>query len=168
MNYIDIILILPIVWGAFRGFKRGFLVEIATLVGLIAGIFLAVIGTDILARVLGGLVSWNLMPVQFFSFMIIFVLVMVAITVLAKVIGHALRAVHLNLINRIAGLLAGAAKWAFVLSILMIFVNYLNPHITILSERAREGSLFLEFIEGLIHYIIPMQDFVQLPASLKP
>jgi len=167
MNYIDLILILPIIWGAIRGFKRGFLVEITTLVGLVAGIFLAVIITDIVGRVLAGMVTWNLLPVKFLTFVIIFVLVMVAITVLAKVIGHVLRTVHLNLLNRIAGLAAGAAKLALILSILMVFVNYLNPHITILSERAREGSFLLAFIESLIHYVVPTREFIPLPPGLE-
>ena len=165
MNYIDIILIIPIAWGAFRGFKRGFLLEIATLAGLVFGIFFAVLGTDIVYRVLDGMVNWDLRPVQFFTFMTILVLVMVAITFLARVIGHALRAIHLNLLNKIAGLATGVAKFALILSILLIFVNYINPHITIITDNAREGSLLLATIEQLVHFIIPAEDFLTLPPD---
>ena len=41
MNIIDIILILPIIWFAYAGFKRGLIIELASLVALILGIYAA-------------------------------------------------------------------------------------------------------------------------------
>jgi membrane protein required for colicin V production len=165
MNLIDIIILIPIVWGAFRGFRNGFLIEMATLVGLVAGIFLALIAADVAGRVMVALVDWNPIPFKFLAFAIVFVLVVVVLKFLAKVIEHMLKAIHLNFINRLAGLLVGALKLALILSIFLIFINYLHPHITILSENAREDSLFLPHIEKLIHYVLPAKDFIPLPKS---
>jgi membrane protein required for colicin V production len=165
MNLIDIIILIPIVWGAFRGFRNGFLIEMATLVGLVAGIFLALIAADVAGRVMVALVDWNPIPFKFLAFAIVFVLVVVVLKFLAKVIEHMLKAIHLNFINRLAGLLVGALKLALILSIFLIFINYLNPHITILSENAREDSLLLPHIEKLIHYVLPAKDFIPLPKS---
>ncbi|HAJ99277.1 MAG TPA: hypothetical protein DCM62_04560 [Bacteroidales bacterium] len=160
MNLIDIFILLCVIFGAYKGFKRGFLVEVAILIGLVFGIFLAAIGTDVLARILSGLVNWNLVLLRIIAFLTIFVIVMVIIIFVAKIIGHALKAVHLNLVNRIAGVVAGAAKMGLILSVLMIFVNSLNPTITILTDQAREGSLFLTFIESLIWFVIPEWDIM--------
>lgn len=165
MNLIDIIILIPIAWGAFKGFRNGFLVEIATLLGLVAGIFLALIAADVAGRVMEALVTWNPIPFRFLAFVIVFVLVGVALKFLAKVIEHLLKSIHLNFINRIAGLGVGALKLAFILSILMIFVNYLNPHITVLSDNLRQGSLLLPYIEKLVHFILPAKDFIPLPQS---
>lgn len=165
MNLVDIIILIPVVWGAFRGFRNGFLIEMATLVGLVAGIFLALIAADVAGRIMVALVDWNPIPFKLLAFAIVFVLVVVVLKFLAKVIEHMLKAIHLNFINRLAGLLVGGLKLAFILSILLIFINYLNPHITILSENAREGSLLLHHIEKLIHYVLPAKDFIPLPKS---
>lgn len=160
MNLIDIFILICVIFGAYKGFKRGFLVEVAILIGLVFGIFLAAIGTDVLARILSGLVNWNLVLLRILAFLTIFVIVMVVIIFVAKIIGHALKAVHLNLVNRIAGVVAGAAKMGLILSVLMIFVNSLNPTITILTDQAREGSIFLSFIESLIWFVIPAWEII--------
>lgn len=165
MNFIDLIIAIPLIWGAIRGFSRGFLIEAATLVGLAAGIFLALIAADVAGRIMVALVDWNPIPFKFLAFAIVFVLVVVALKFLAKVVEHVLKTIHLNFINRLAGLLVGALKFALIISIVMIFVNYLNPHITILSDSAREGSLLLPHIEKLIHYILPAKDFIPLPKT---
>ena len=81
MNLIDIFILICVIFGAYKGFKRGFLVEVAILIGLVFGIFLAAIGTDVLARILSGLVNWNLVLLRIIAFLTIFVIVMVVITV---------------------------------------------------------------------------------------
>ena len=42
MNYIDIILLLPLLYGAYRGFSRGLIIEVATLLGLLLGVYIAI------------------------------------------------------------------------------------------------------------------------------
>ena len=42
MNYLDIILIIPIIWFTYKSFSKGFIIEIATLVALILGIYAAI------------------------------------------------------------------------------------------------------------------------------
>ena len=39
MNYLDIIILLPLVYGLFRGFNKGFAIELATLAALVLGIY---------------------------------------------------------------------------------------------------------------------------------
>ena len=39
MNYLDIIIIIPLIWGAYKGFRKGFIIEIASLIALILGIW---------------------------------------------------------------------------------------------------------------------------------
>ena len=39
MNYIDIVILLFLLYGAFRGFSKGLIIEVATLAGLILGVY---------------------------------------------------------------------------------------------------------------------------------
>ena len=41
MNYLDFIIAIPLVWGAYKGFQRGFIFEIAMIIGLVLGLYLA-------------------------------------------------------------------------------------------------------------------------------
>ena len=39
MNYIDIFLLVPLLWGAFKGFKKGLIIEVVSLIALGLGIW---------------------------------------------------------------------------------------------------------------------------------
>ena len=43
MNYLDFIIAVPLLWGAWKGFQRGIIFEIAMLIGIILGLYLAFI-----------------------------------------------------------------------------------------------------------------------------
>jgi len=42
MNWLDLLLAVPLAWGLYKGLTSGFIMEIARLVGLIAGIAIGV------------------------------------------------------------------------------------------------------------------------------
>ena len=50
MNYIDIVILLFLLYGAFRGFSKGLIIEVATLAGLILGVFIAPYATALLPK----------------------------------------------------------------------------------------------------------------------
>lgn len=39
VNYIDVIILLPLVYGAYKGFSQGLIVEMSTLFALVLGVF---------------------------------------------------------------------------------------------------------------------------------
>lgn len=41
MNYIDVIILLPLVYGAYKGFTLGLIVEMSTLFALVLGVFIS-------------------------------------------------------------------------------------------------------------------------------
>ncbi len=52
MNYIDLIIAIPLVWGVFVGFKNGLIIEVASLAALLLGIFGAIHFSDLTANFL--------------------------------------------------------------------------------------------------------------------
>ena len=46
MNYLDIVLALFLVYGAYNGFKKGLIIEIATLIALCLGIYGSILFSD--------------------------------------------------------------------------------------------------------------------------
>ena len=49
IEYLDIILAIPLIWGAFMGFKKGLILELASIVALVLGIYGAVKFSDLTA-----------------------------------------------------------------------------------------------------------------------
>jgi membrane protein required for colicin V production len=166
MNILDILLVIPLSWGAYKGFRKGFFHEIAVLAGLVAGIFLAAILADTTGRIMEALVDWNTIPVKIIVFVIVFILVVMLFQAVGKLLERIFKAIRLNIINRLAGMCLGILKYAFVLSLLFIFINYLHQYIPVLSDTVKDGSYLYELIEPLAPMVIPEQDLIKLPESL--
>ncbi len=41
MNLLDLLLLIPVVWLCIRGFSKGFIIELASLIGMVLGILAA-------------------------------------------------------------------------------------------------------------------------------
>ena len=52
MNYLDILLVLPLIIGAWRGFKKGLIIELFTLLALLVGIYAGIHFSDFVAGIL--------------------------------------------------------------------------------------------------------------------
>ncbi len=158
MNHVDIILAIPLAIGAIRGFSRGFLLEIASLIGIIAGAFLAAMFGGVAAGVLSDYVDWNPNAIKIVAFVIIFILVIIVVKLIARIIEKFFKLVGLNFLNRIAGLVAGTLKIAFILSVVLIFFNYINRNQAFMSEETRENSYLYDKVAGLVPRLLPGSD----------
>jgi membrane protein required for colicin V production len=163
MNYLDIILIVPLAYGAIRGFSKGFIIELASLASLILGVFIAVIISDIIGQMAESIIDWNPIVVKIVAFIIAFALVVIIVHLLAKSIEKIIKIAGLGLFNRIAGLGAGLIKMVFFVSVVLILLN--NIKLTagkkIISDERRENSLLYNKIEGFAFFILPEADFLK-------
>lgn len=161
MNYLDIIIVILLIIGAVRGFRKGMIIELATLAGLIIGIFLGVLIADIIGLIIVGIIDVNIIAIKIISFIIIFAIVLLVLYTLAKIIERLLKMIFLNIFNRIGGIFIGALKTAFILSVILIFVNMLNKRIEFISEAQRESSLLYNPVSKFAPALLPDKDFLQ-------
>ena len=75
MNYLDFILLVPVVIGAWKGFKKGFIIEVFTLLALFAGIYGAIHFTDYIAEILKENLSVESEYMPIIAFLVTFLLV---------------------------------------------------------------------------------------------
>ncbi len=150
MNTADIIVAVLLAWGGIMGFKKGFFLELAALAGLVAGIYLGIIGADIAGRVLSGLVNWNPLPVKIIAFLVVFAVVSMLFHLLGSLLTQFLKAIMLNFINRLAGLALGVVKMAFLTALVFLFINLFHQEYGLFSIEWLEGSFFYRTLQDLI------------------
>ncbi|CAN5145475.1 hypothetical protein BH23BAC1_BH23BAC1_01600 [soil metagenome] len=118
MKTIDLIIILILFFGAFRGFVTGFLLEligiIALFVALWSGVELMDWGVTVLSPIFQG--YKNLLP--YLSFFIIFIFVLIIIGITGRLLKGVLHLTILGVVDNIAGAILGIFKWAFFISLL--------------------------------------------------
>jgi membrane protein required for colicin V production len=155
MNFLDIILLIPLIWFAYRGFSRGFVIELASLVGLIAGIWGAIhfsfYAADILANNFG--MGPKYLPIA--SFIATFVVVVIIVYIIGKIIEKFIDILALGFFNKLVGLAFGVVKAAFLLSIIILVINSFDRNESVITPGMREGSILYKTIERFAPTVIP-------------
>lgn len=149
MNKVDIIISIPLLWGAFMGFKKGFVLELASLVGLFLGIYGSLKLSDFTAEQLSAHVEIPSEWIGLISFLLTFVLIVFAVFLFAKVLDKALKLVALSLVNRILGLLFGLLKYALIVSVLLYFFTTLNHRFQMVEQDHLKSSILIKPLQLL-------------------
>jgi membrane protein required for colicin V production len=151
MNVIDIVLIFPVLWFAYQGFKRGFIIELASLVALILGIYAALYFSGFAAEFLVDRLNMGPKYVPVVSFIITFVVVVFLVYMVGQVLEKVINVVALGFLNKLAGGVFGLLKAAVFLSIVMMIMNHFNDNY--LSEEKKEGSFLYTPIEEIAPFL---------------
>lgn len=167
MNHVDIILAFPLAIGAIKGFSRGFFLEIASVIGLVVGVMLAAAFADYLGGVISGYMEWSQHTIKIIAFVVIFLLVIIAVKFIARVLQNFLKMLGLNFLNRIAGLGAGVFKVAFLLSVVLIFFDYINRNEIVMSEETRENSFLYKPVSALVPSMLPKGNFINAEETIN-
>ena len=155
MNYFDIIIIIPLLWGAYKGFKKGLIIEAASLVALFLGVWGGVKFSSISANYLSKMfdVSEKIMPL--ISFSITFILIVITVYALAKMLQKVIKMVALGLINKVAGAAFAVLKFALIISVVLTLVNNVNSEIGFIEPEMENSSLLYKPISSLAPSVIP-------------
>ena len=75
MNYLDLFILLPLAYAAWTGFRKGFVIEVFTLLAFFFGIYAGVHFSDYTAEKLAGEIDINTVYMPAISFTITFIVV---------------------------------------------------------------------------------------------
>lgn len=137
MNSLDYLLILPLIYFAFRGFKNGIIHEFLSIAGLVLAIFFSFFYMDTLADSFAIIFKQDSPYLPFFTGSILFIGVLIATHILSRALWGAFKFLHLNFLNRIFGVMFGLIKGGVLLSAILLFFAYID----IPGPDARSNSL---------------------------
>ncbi len=155
MNYLDIILAVLLILGLLRGLKNGLFIELASLIGLVAGIYGAVHFSYYAADFLRNNTDWDPDTANLAAFAITFLIIVIAISMLARLLTQIAKLAFLGLVNRLMGALFGLLKTAFIVSVLFMFMTALSTKNLILDPEVTQGSLIYPYIEPIAPTVLP-------------
>ena len=149
MNYIDIVILLFLLYGAFRGFSKGLIIEVATLAGLILGVFIAIRYSPFTEGILKDFLNITSRYLSYIALAVTFLLVVIVVYLLGKMLTR--------LVDILLGTLLGIAKYFIMVCVLLMIVDALNDKFHFISEETRENSLlfdpFLNFAQQMYNTI---------------
>lgn len=119
MNTLDLILLAPLAYGAYNGFKKGFILEIISIVSFI----LAVIGSFALLQwgidLLNQYFDINSQLLPYVAFILIFIGIVIVVNLIGKLFKKIIDFTLLGPVDKMAGAIVSLLKWAFGLSIMI-------------------------------------------------
>jgi membrane protein required for colicin V production len=158
MNYIDIVLGLLLLFSAISGFRKGLIVELASLAALILGIWGAIEFSYITSDFLVENFNFQTKHLNIISFIITFVVIVILVHIVGSVVNKLVETVMLGFINKLAGLAFGILRAALILSIILVIFDKIDDDVQILSRDAKEESRLYEPIRNFAPSIFPFID----------
>lgn len=155
MNYIDIILCIPMVWGLYKGFTKGLIVEAASIVAFSLGVWGGITFSDFIAQKLGSWFSWNSPYLPVIAFALTFLAIVILIFFVAKMVQRMVEGMALSTINKVGGGVFGALKFAMVMSVVIFMVDALEESYPMISFKTKEESLLYRPIGKIAPTLIP-------------
>ena len=155
MNYIDMFIIVLLIWAVFRGFTQGFIMQLTLLAALALGIFAALKLSGFTAEKLVDYISVSSESLYLISIGITFVLVFIGVNLVGKLVEKMVEAVQLSFINRLFGVIFSLGKTVILLGILLAFINRIDLHTPLLPKYSREHSLFYKPFTTIATTIFP-------------
>ena len=155
MTTIDIIILVIVGAGAVLGFMKGFLKQLAGLLGLVAGLLLAkALYATVAERGFLPLTD-SLTVAQVIAFIVIWLAVPLVFLMVASLLTKAMEAVALGGVNRLLGALLGALKYALLVSLLICVVEYIDADHTLLKKTKKQESVLYYPMEKFAGMFLP-------------
>tara|TARA_B100001109_G_scaffold70736_1_gene57581 strand:+ start:290 stop:784 length:495 start_codon:yes stop_codon:yes gene_type:complete len=144
LNLVDFLLIIIISWGVYKGFLNGLVKELASILGIIFGIFLAKNYYFILDKNILLLLDVEPKLITSMSLILIFVLTIITFNIIANISTKFLQLIALNLLNKIIGSLIGGVKSILILCFLVFIISKINQIQTIENNEMKTSIVYNE------------------------
>lgn len=168
MNFIDLILGILLIVAAIQGFRKGFIVELASLAALVFGIWGGIKFSDWTAGFISDTTGFHSEYLSIIAFFVTFIAIVVLIHILGKVIDNAVKAIALGFLNRLAGIIFGVLKTAVILSIFLLLFDAVDENVHLLPAAQKSESKVYAPLKQLVPTLFPFIKLWKTDFMSKP
>ncbi len=155
MNYLDLIICIPLVWGLYKGFTKGLIVEATTFIAFGLGVWGGIHFSDFVAYKLSSMFNWQSSYLPIISFAATFLGIIILIYLIAKLVQRMAEGMALGVVNKIGGAVIGVLKYALIMSVVIFMINAVESSYPMVSFKTKEGSLLYKPVGKIAPMLIP-------------
>ncbi|MFI3278192.1 MAG: CvpA family protein [Rikenellaceae bacterium] len=157
MNIIDIVVCVLLLFAIYNGWRRGFILQICSLVGLYIGVCL---GTRF-GEAVGRLFHFSDKYASIGGFAIIFIVVLILVVILSHLGRGIFKIAGLGIFDVVLGAAFSVLKCAVIIAILLATFDGLNKDLKIVDSKRFENSITYKPLVDLSRQIIPSLQWAQ-------
>jgi membrane protein required for colicin V production len=156
MNVIDIIILVPLAFFAYRGFTKGFFISVAMLAGLLLGFYAAINFSELMADFLTNRLNLASNNIKFIAYITTFLLAVVLVYLLGQFLSGLAKTAGLGLVNRLGGALLGIVKGLIIVSTFLLLLAKIDPKAQLVSQKTRDESISFKPVLSIAPAIYPV------------
>jgi membrane protein required for colicin V production len=160
LNYLDIIIAIILLLFGVKGFRKGLIIEVVTLLAFAVGIYGAMHFSDFTAEHLKEFMEINPKYLNTTAFVLTFILLVILVNIIGRMVTKLIQAMNLGFFNKLGGALFGMAKGVLLCSIMVMVLNNFQL-IGIVKPEVREQSKLYPYIEETVPYVYRGFDLVK-------
>lgn len=170
MNYFDIIVGIILLVAAYKGFKRGLVFELISIIGLVIAIY----GAFKFSYMAESYLLANAKDIEKFipllSFVIVFLIILLVIILMGKIMEKMINFTGLGIFNKLAGVVFGVIKAALIVGILTGLLLRFEPSVKIINDKTKKNSVLYQPVMLLVQTCKPiLQDiYFEFKDKIKP
>lgn len=159
MNWLDIIIVIIVVYCIFEGYKTGLIKQLATLAGFIVGAVLSGTISSIILPILQSKIGSSENILGPLSYILAFTAIMIVFYLLGSMIQSIVETVKMGALNRLAGIVLCLAKWVFVTSILLNLILKTDTNKALITDNTINKSKTFKYVQPFAPRIVPFLKF---------
>ena len=153
MIWLDIVFLVPLLWGAYSGFKKGLIAQVLGLTSLFAGVWLGVNYQEMVSPFLIEKVQEKYLSISCFIVLFFSVILLGAIT--TRIMEKFANFIQLKLINKLVGLILGVLKISSFLVIAVSIIQTWDSQSIMIDQSTKENSLFFPVFNNIGNSTLP-------------
>jgi len=146
--YLDIFILIVLLWAVISGWRNGFLKELVSTGGMLLGLILAGVVYGWLQDELAVKGTQTNIVLNVVAFLILWIILPLVLGFIATGLTKALKAVHLSLPNSLLGAVVSVVKFTLLLSCIF----YMMSALRILNDEKTADSKLYEPVKGTLTF----------------
>lgn len=170
MNFLDILILIPLGYAAWKGFQHGFIIELFTLLAILVGIYVGIHFSDFVAAWMKDTFSWDSPYLPVIAFTITFLGVGAMIYFGGKMVEKMIKVVNLSPVNKVFGIVFATLKMLYILSVLLVLIESYDEKGDFFPEKTKENSLLYVPVRDISVKTVPAlsESTIFIKNALKP
>ena len=151
MKILDIIILIAIIWFAFKGLKSGFIGGVFSILALIIGGWATIRFSDYTCSLFG----WKGEIKMLLATGITFIVVVIIVFLIGKLCKSVVNIILPEFIDKLLGLLFGGIKVLLFVGILFYLFANIDTNEKILTPERKQASLFYKPSTTVAQFLLP-------------
>lgn len=165
MNWLDIVISVPLLLGAYSGFKKGLIAQVVGIIGLCIGIWAGTQHPEWTYFLIKDRVMDEYLSIV--AFIILFLVVVFTAALITKAIEKIVNFVQLKMVNKIGGVLLGITKVLAFLMVAVFILEQWDKENFLIPQETKQSSVLFPILHETSVVLLPEiqnQQIVEIPS----